>query len=72
MAEVHQAPSGGKGADPPAALRALRRFVEAAHALRDVWSAELSGPTYPRSLPSFTGLVRDFCGASATPVRKVS
>lgn len=59
MAEVHQAPSGGKGGDPPAVLRALRRFVAAAHGLRDAWSSELEGPTYPRALPSFGGLVRE-------------
>lgn len=59
MAEVHQAPAGGKGGDPPAAVRCLQRLVEAAHALRDAWSEELDGATYPRSLPSFGGLVRE-------------
>ncbi|MFT3772195.1 MAG: hypothetical protein QM820_42880 [Minicystis sp.] len=59
MPEVHQAPAGGKGGDPPAALYALRRFVEAAHELRNVWVPDLEGPAYPRSLSSFAGLVRD-------------
>ncbi|APR87296.1 hypothetical protein A7982_12645 [Minicystis rosea] len=59
MPEVHQAPSGGKGGDPPAALYALRRFVESAAELRDAWSDALEGPAYPRSLPPFGRLVRD-------------
>lgn len=59
MAEVHQAPAGGKGGDLPSALRRLRHFVEAAHALRDGWSAELEGPTYPRTLPTLSGLAQE-------------
>lgn len=59
MPEVHQAPAGGKGGAPPGAHRALLRLVEAAYALRDAWNADLEGPTYPRSLPSFAGLTRE-------------
>jgi hypothetical protein len=59
MTEVHQAAAGGKGADPSSARGALRRFVKAAHVLRDAWAPELEGPTQPRSLPSFGVLVRE-------------
>ncbi|MFT3775343.1 MAG: hypothetical protein QM820_59095 [Minicystis sp.] len=59
MPEVHHAPLGGKDGDPPAALRALRRFVEAGHELRDVWVPELEGTAQPRSVATFGGLLRE-------------
>ncbi|MFT3771166.1 MAG: hypothetical protein QM820_37605 [Minicystis sp.] len=58
MPEVHQAPSGGKGGDPPAALVFLRRLVQAARELRDQWGPEVDGSIYPRTRHDFDGLVQ--------------
>lgn len=59
MSEVHQRPRGGKGGDPFAARRALRRFIKAAVALDAAWHPLLEVPTYPRYLPAFETLLRD-------------
>ena len=59
MAEVHHRPAGGKGSDPSAARRALRRFIKAARALDAAWHPILEVPAYPRYLPPFDKLVSD-------------
>ena len=59
MTEVHQRPSGGKGVDPSAARRALRRFVKAAQALDEAWHPLLEVPSYPRYLPAFGKVASD-------------
>jgi len=64
MSEVHHRPAGGKGGDPSAARRALRRFVKAARALEAAWHPVLEVPTYPRYLPSFDKLVSELADES--------
>jgi hypothetical protein len=59
MTEVHHRPSGGKGADPSTARRALRRFVKAAQALDEAWNPLLEVPSYPRYLPAFDKVASD-------------
>jgi hypothetical protein len=59
MAEVHQAPSRGKGSAPSLARQRVHELCDAAYNLVDAWDDGLNRRTYPRYLPSFDEFFAD-------------